>query len=99
LGRIGRLLNQLAGVSYEIHYIKGESNHLADFMSRVNHPNDPCTVSVFSLELKSGLNWHKEQEMDSEIMSVIKLIRECASDEQWRCINNGHAWLRNKSDL
>ncbi len=65
LGRVGRLLNRLADVSYELKYIPGSNNHLADFMSRVEHPFDPCPVSINSTELRSGIDLFKEQQEDN----------------------------------
>ena len=99
LGRISRLLNQLSDVSYEIRYVRGSENHLADFMSRVEHPSDPCVSSVNSVEFRSGLDWFKTQQNDAEIVKIIKLLKESASSDKWRCVSNGSAWLRSKDEL
>jgi hypothetical protein len=99
LGRFGRLLNQLADVSYEIKYIPGSNNHLADFMSRVEHPFDPCPVSVNSIELRSGIDWFKEQQEDKDVATIGHLIKTNATDSEWIKSIDGSAWLRNKAEL
>ena len=99
LGRIGRLLNRLQGVDYEIRYVKGKDNHIADFMSRVEHPGDPIPIDVNFVEFTSMIDWRIEQLKDIEIQMVISLLSSNGTEAEWRAIKNGNLWWRVKDDL
>ena len=100
LGRVGRLLHRLQGVDYEIRYIKGEKNHLADFMSRVEHPGDPIPSEVSSIEINSGIDWAAEQRRDETLVTVRKLVESQICDENtWRALKDGSAWWKIRDEL
>ena len=100
LGRIGRLLNRLQGVDYEIRYIKGCSNHIADFMSRVDHPCDPVPTEINHIELNFGMDWSHEQGKDEEVRAVRDLLKKGSMEEvEWLSIKNGACWWRIRSDV
>lgn len=72
-GRLGRLLQYLAGVDFKMSYIPGRQNYLTDFMSRAIDDNmdddEDLTgnIEVNSLQLTSNLNWAQEQAKDPEL--------------------------------
>ena len=43
IGRTARLLNQLEGSTFEFKYCPGRLNHLADYLSRSDHQDDPVS--------------------------------------------------------
>jgi hypothetical protein len=100
MGRIGRLLLRLQGVDYEIKYIKGSKNHIADFMSRVDYPGDPVPTSINQIEMNFKMDWVKEQVQDEELNAVRKRLRSGNMVEtEWLSLKNGSAWWRVRPDL
>jgi hypothetical protein len=83
-GRLARMFNKLQAVEYEIVYRPGQQNEMADMLSRLNH-----------LEIKSTIDWGKEQRNDPNIRKIIELkktnkLRESKmkSLEEWKRIAN-----------
>jgi hypothetical protein len=105
-GRLGRLFHYLVDVDYEIRYIPGNQNFLADFMSRAISEDDddfPWTaarIEVNSLMLTSNIDWTLEQSKDVELSSVIELIVNNRPDSLWTSqLDQGARWLKERRQL
>jgi hypothetical protein len=105
-GRLGRLLHYLVDVDYEIRYIPGNQNFLADFMSRAiseDCDDSPCTatrIEVNSLQITSAIDWPLEQSRDVELSHLRSLIVSNKTDDAWvKLLINGARWLKEKRQL
>lgn len=97
-GRLGRLFHRLAGVDYNLNYIPGSQNYLADFLSRSFDP-DTKEADVTYLALQSTVDWQTEQSLDPEVTAIIKCIANNARDADWTIVPFGARWLREKRQL
>jgi hypothetical protein len=105
-GRLGRLMQHLAGVDYTITYIPGRLNYLADFMSRAvaedidEEDSLSSSIEINSLQITSAFNWSLEQEKDSELVLVKSCIKSNKQDVDWLSIEpNGNKWLKERREL
>ena len=95
LGRVGRLFHRLQDEDYEVIYVPGPENYLADFLSRSFEPQ----VESNYIELKSSFDWVTKQKENEEINQVSRLIQLQSNDSEWLKIRNGSRWLREKREL
>ena len=102
-GRLGRLFHHLVDVNYEIKYIPGSVNYLADFMSRAFEddadeiPEEHLDINL--IDMGSSLDWIKEQASDAELTQVMECIKKNATDNDWLKIPNGRRWLAERREL
>ena len=93
-GRIGRLLNKLQDLDYEITYQPGTHNHTADFLSRLPESE------IKMIELSSHINWFEEQNKDETLKTINKLIKDNVNDKnKWIWLPAGDKWFRNRKML
>jgi hypothetical protein len=105
-GRLGRLFHYLVDVDFEIRFIPGRQNFLADFMSRAVSENletedDTFTrIEVNSLQLTSSVNWAAEQSKDIELSLLKDFIKTNKNDDTWSTgMPNGLRWMKLRRQL
>ena len=96
--RLARLFHRLQDVDYELKYIPGSENYLADFLSRAFAKEDIVAES-HSLELNSNVNWAVEQGKCNDIASVIDLLVRDAQERSWLPLPNGRRWFSERRHL
>jgi hypothetical protein len=100
-GRIGRLLNKIQDLDYEIVYQPGHLNTTADLLSR---PEVNQGV-IYSIEMQIGkwVNWVAEQQADKMVTTVRTLIlgndTKFNDVDSWNSIGNGAEWFKLRSYL
>jgi hypothetical protein len=105
-GRLGRLFHHLVDVDYEIRYIPGNQNFLADFMSRAVSEDDDdeldtqTRIEINSLQLTSNIDWAVEQRKDPELVKLIFCIINSKPDEYWvSSLQAGNKWVKERRQL
>jgi hypothetical protein len=103
-GRLGRLFHYLVDVDFEIRFIPGRQNFLADFMSRAVSESLDTDIETFtrievnSLQLTSNVNWAVEQDKDTVLDLVKSFIKSNRNEDAWRS-NLGNKWINIRRQL
>ncbi len=97
-GRLGRLFHRLAGVDYNLNYIPGSQNFLADFLSRSFDP-DTKQAELNYLALQSTVDWSAEQMKDVEVRKIATCVAENLDEFEWLKVDFGKRWVREKKHL
>jgi len=100
MGRLANMFFKLTGVDYTIRHIKGEENHLPDFLSRVKY-DETKEIKVNLTGLQSSINWKEEQAKDLNISKVLQLLNSnnWNNDKIWKDLIDGSRWLLDKAEL
>ena len=96
--RLDRLFHRLVDVDYELRYIPGSENYLADFLSRA-FVKEKVVAEANHIHFKSAINWLVEQSKNSETASIAQLLTHEAADREWLALPNGRRWLSERSNL
>ena len=97
--RLEKMFQTLVMEKYVIKHIKGDENFLPDFLSRASiKENRECNIKF--MELKSSVNWSSEQQKDSTLIKIARLLQsDTYVQEDWEAILDGKRWIREKKNL
>lgn len=90
--RLDRLFHRLIDVDYELRYIPGSENYLADFLSRA-FMVEKLVADTNNIHVQSSTDWLAEQSKDKELVKVINLLKNDVTDNDWLSLTNGQRWL------
>ena len=96
--RLVRLFHQLQDVDYELRFIPGSENYLADFLSRA-FDTSVAVALANNIHLQSSIDWLVEQSKDAEITSIVHLLNIDSPDIKWLELNSGRRWLSERHNL